>query len=115
MGSDGKLHFVNASGADTVLPFSSIKEQTVSKNISLGETAYINAVFIFDELTEVKGVKSINKNGSVHHTLKPVDNQENIWVNGSFLSISGNTVTINIKNQLNTGSSCEWTVTAVGI
>lgn len=38
VGSDGKLHFVDASGADSVLPFSSVKEINGSFTLDTGTT-----------------------------------------------------------------------------
>lgn len=73
--------------------------------------------FIFDELEEVKGVLQITKKGTdyygVYQYLIPVDS-ENQNTYGSFWSINGNTVTIKMRNQVNTSSTADWAIIAVG-
>ena len=96
VGTDGKLHFVDATGADSVLPFNNVKTQ--SKNTAaydLSSNQQISISLTFENLSKVLGVQSISSS--------------NYWVNvgstGSALSISGNTVTFTARNQLSNGNS----------
>lgn len=120
-GETGKITgYKTKVGADTVFPFSSIKEQTVTKSITLGDSQYSTHTFVFDELEEVKGVLQITKQGTTTYgkcqtittlgaTSGKTDN------NGSLFSIEGNVLEFTIYNSVNQNSTAEWTVTAVGI
>lgn len=116
--STGKITgYKTKVGADTVFPFSSIKTQTITQSISMPATTTRSYTFIFDELEEVKGVLQITKKSTdtygTYQYLIPVDGASQN-ADGSFLSINGNTVKITMRNQVNTSSTADWTITAVG-
>lgn len=74
-------------GADSVLPFSnSLKSQTVSKSFTVRHNEGTgNYVLTFDQLTSIKGIKSLAIT-------------RNQFIDPYNMSINGNTVTVIIYN-----------------
>ena len=118
VGDDGKLHKVQG-GADSVLPFSSIKTQTVTQSMTIDSNKNATMTLTFNELSEVIGISNIENtsdatvasftNGRYHDVVSV----NGLYTAGKQFSINGNIVTFKIYNYGNNGTS-SWSVTAIG-
>lgn len=92
----------------------SVKSQTVTKTVTLAKYAREQVTFTFSNLKEVVGVSDITKTATSNVYGKYQDlGQKNI-IPVSFISISGNTVTLDIWGQVDVTSEAQWSVTAIG-
>ena len=92
----------------------SVKSQTVTKTVTLAKYARQQVTFTFSNLKEVVGVSNITKTATSNAYGKyQYLGQRNV-IPVSFISISGNTVTLDIWGQVDVTSEAQWSVTAIG-
>lgn len=92
----------------------SVKSQTVTKTVTLAKYARQQVTFTFSNLKEVVGVSNITKTATSNAYGKYQDLGQRNVIPVSFISISGNTVTIDIWGQVDVTSEAQWSVTAIG-
>lgn len=92
----------------------SLKTQTISKTVNLGVYSSSKEVFTFTELQEVLGIVSIEKIATDNAFGKYQDLGQRNVIPVSFITISGNTVTLDIWGQVDTTNEASWKVTAIG-
>lgn len=92
----------------------SVKSQTVTKTVTLAKYAREQVVFTFSNLKQVVGVSDITKTATSNAYGKYQDLGQRNVIPVSFISISGNTVTLDIWGQVDVTSEAQWSVTAVG-
>lgn len=92
----------------------SVKSQTVTKTVTLAKYASQQVTFTFDNLKEVLGVSNITKTATSNAFGKYQDLGQRNVIPVSFISISGNTVTLDIWGQVDVTSEAQWSVTAIG-
>lgn len=92
----------------------SVKSQTVTKTVTLAKYARQQVTFTFSNLKEVVGVSNITKTATSNAYGKYQDLGQRNVIPVSFISISGNTVTLDIWGQVEITSEAQWSVTAVG-
>lgn len=93
---------------------STIKTQTVTKTVSLGVYARQQVTFTFSNLKKVIGVSNITKAATSNAYGKYQDLGQRNVIPVSYISISGNTVTLDIWGQVDTSNEANWSVTAIG-
>lgn len=91
-----------------------LKTQTITKTVSIGTYSRQQVTFTFSDLKEVVGVSDITKTATSNAFGKYQDLGQRNVIPVSFISISGNTVTLDIWGQVETTSEAQWSVTAVG-
>lgn len=91
-----------------------IKTQTVTKTVTLAKYARQQVTFTFSNLKEVVGVSDITKTATSNVYGKYQDLGQRNVIPVSFISISGNTVTLDIWGQVDVTSEAQWSVTAIG-
>ena len=92
----------------------SVKSQSVTKTVSIGAYSRQQVTFTFSNLKKVVGVSDITKRASSNaYGNYQVLGQSNA-IPVSYISISGNNVTLDIWGQVDTTSEAQWSVTAVG-
>ena len=91
-----------------------IKTQTVTKTVSIGTYSRQQVTFTFSNLKKVIGVSNITKTATSNAFGKYQDLGQRNVIPVSFISISGNTVTLDIWGQVDTTSEAQWSVTAIG-
>lgn len=91
-----------------------IKTQTVTKTVTLAKYARQQVTFTFSNLKEVVGVSNITKTATSNAYGKYQDLGQRNVIPVSFISISGNTVTLDIWGQVDVTSEAQWSVTAIG-
>lgn len=91
-----------------------IKTQTVTKTVSLGTYARQQVTFTFSNLKRVIGVSNITKAATSNAYGKYQDLGQRNVIPVSYISISGNTVTLDIWGQVDTSNEANWSVTAIG-
>ena len=92
----------------------SVKSQTVTKTVTLVKYARQQVTFTFSNLKEVVGVSNITKKATSNAYGKYQDLGQRNVIPVSFISISGNTVTLDIWGQIDVTSEAQWSVTAIG-
>lgn len=92
----------------------SVKSQTVTKTVTLAKYARQQVTFTFSNLKEVVGVSNITKTATSNAYGKYQDLGQRNVIPVSFISISGNTVTLDIWGQVDVTSEAQWSVTAIG-
>lgn len=92
----------------------SVKSQTVTKTVTLAKYARQQVTFTFSNLKEVVGVSNITKKATSNAYGKYQDLGQRNVIPVSFISISGNTVTLDIWGQVDVTSEAQWSVTAIG-
>lgn len=92
----------------------SVKSQTVTKTVTLAKYARQQVVFTFSNLKQVVGVSDITKTATSNAYGKYQDLGQRNVIPVSFISISGNTVTLDIWGQVDVTSEAQWSVTAIG-
>lgn len=92
----------------------SVKSQTVTKTVTLAKYARQQVTFTFSNLKEVVGVSNITKTATSNAYGKYQDLGQINVIPVSFISISGNTVTLDIWGQVDVTSEAQWSVTAIG-
>ena len=92
----------------------SVKSQTVTKTVTLAKYARQQVTFTFSNLKEVVGVSNITKTATSNAYGKYQDLGQRNVIPVSFISISGNTVTIDIWGQVDVTNEAQWSVTAIG-
>lgn len=91
-----------------------LKTQTITKTVSIGTYSRQQVTFTFGDLKEVIGVSDITKTATSNAFGKYQDLGQRNVIPVSFISISGNTVTLDICGQVDTTSEAQWSVTAIG-
>lgn len=91
-----------------------IKTQTVTKTVSLGTYARQQVTFTFSNLKKVIGVSNITKAATSNAYGKYQDLGQRNVIPVSYISINGNTVTLDIWGQVDTSNEANWSVTAIG-
>ena len=91
-----------------------LKTQTITKTVSIGTYSRQQVTFTFGDLKEVIGVSDITKTATSNAFGKYQDLGQRNVIPVSFISISGNTVTLGIWGQVDTTSEAQWSVTAIG-
>lgn len=91
-----------------------IKIQTVTKTVSLGTYSRQQVTFTFSNLKKVIGVSNITKAATSNAYGKYQDLGQRNVIPLSYISISGNTVTLDIWGQVDTSNEANWSVTAIG-
>ena len=91
-----------------------IKTQTVTKTVSLGTYSRQQVTFTFSNLKKVIGVSNITKAATSNAYGKYQDLGQRNVIPVSYISISGNTVTLDIWGQVDTSNEANWSVTAIG-
>ena len=91
-----------------------LKTQTIKKTVSIVAYGRQQVTFTFGDLKEVVGVSDITKTATSNAFGKYQDLGQRNVIPVSFISISGNTVTLDIWGQADTTSEAQWSVTAVG-
>ena len=92
----------------------SVKSQTVTKTVTLAKYARQQVTFTFSNLKEVVGVSNITKTATSNAYGKYQDLGQRNVIPVSFISISRNTVTLDIWGQIDVTSEAQWSVTAIG-
>lgn len=92
----------------------SVKSQTVTKTVTLAKYARQQVTFTFSNLKEVVGVSNITKTATSNAYGKYQDLGQRNVIPVSFISISGNTVTLDIWGQVDVTNEARWSVTAIG-
>lgn len=92
----------------------SVKSQTVTKTVTLAKYARQQVTFTFSNLKEVVGVSNITKTATSNAYGKYQDLGQRNVIPVSFISISGNTVTLDIWGQVDVTNEAQWSVTAIG-
>ena len=92
----------------------SVKSQTVTKTVTLAKYAREQVVFTFSNLKQVVGVSDITKTATSNAYGKYQDLGQRNVIPVSFISISGNTVTLDIWGQVDIANEAQWSVTAIG-
>ena len=92
----------------------SVKSQTVTKTVTLAKYARQQVTFTFSNLKEVVGVSNITKTATSNAYGKYQDLGQRNVIPVSFISISGNTVTLDIWGQVDVTSEAQWSITAIG-
>ena len=92
----------------------SVKSQTVTKTVTLAKYARQQVTFTFSNLKEVVGVSNITKKATSNVYGKYQDLGQRNIIPVSYISISGNTVTLDIWGQVDVTSEAQWSVTAIG-
>ena len=91
-----------------------IKTQTVTKTVSLSAYARQQVTFTFSNLKKVIGVSNITKAATSNAYGKYQDLGQRNVIPVSYISISGNTVTLDIWGQVDISNEANWSVTAIG-
>ena len=91
-----------------------VKSQTVKKTVSIGSYSRKQVTFTFSNLNKVVGVSNITKTATSNAYGNYQDLGQSNVIPVSFISISGNNVTLDIWGQVDTTSEAQWSVTAVG-
>lgn len=91
-----------------------LKTQTITKTVSIVAYGRQQVTFTFNNLSEVVGVSNITKTATSNAYGKYQDLGQRNIIPVSFISISGNTVTLDIWGQVDVSSEANWSVTAVG-
>lgn len=91
-----------------------IKTQTVTKTVSLGVYARQKVTFTFSNLKKVIGVSNITKSATSNPYGMYQDLGQRNVIPVSYISISGNTVTLDIWGQVDASNEAKWSVTAIG-
>lgn len=91
-----------------------IKTQTVTKTVSLSAYASQQVTFTFSNLKKVIGVSNITKAATSNVFGKYQDLGQRNVIPVSYISISGNTVTLDIWGQVDISNEANWSVTAIG-
>lgn len=99
---------IKVSGSDN------LKSQTISKVVNLSAYASSKEVFTFTDLQEVLGIVSIEKIATDNAYGKYQELGQRNVIPVSFITISGNTVTLDIWGQVDTTNEATWKVTAIG-
>lgn len=92
----------------------SVKSQTVTKTVTLAKYARQQVTFTFSNLKKVIGVSNITKAATSNAYGKYQDLGQRNVIPVSYISISGNTVTLDIWGQVDVTSEAQWSVTAIG-
>ena len=112
-GTTGKINAQNFPSEIASIE-TSVKSQTVTKTVTLAKYARQQVTFTFSNLKEVVGVSNITKKATSNAFGKYQDLGQRNVIPVSFISISGNTVTLDIWGQVDVTSEAQWSVTAVG-
>lgn len=91
-----------------------IKTQTVTKTVSIGAYERQQVTFTFSNLKKVIGVSNITKAATSNAYGKYQDLGQRNVIPVSYISISGNTVTLDIWGQVDISNEANWSVTAIG-
>ena len=112
-GTTGKINAQNFPSEIASIE-TSVKSQTVTKTVTLAKYARQQVTFTFSNLKEVVGVSNITKIATSNAYGKYQDLGQRNVIPVSFISISGNTVTLDIWGQVDVTSEAQWSVTAIG-
>ena len=91
-----------------------IKTQTVTKTVSISAYGRQQVTFTFSNLKKVIGVSNITKAATSNAYGKYQDLGQRNVIPVSYISISGNTVTLDIWGQVDISNEANWSVTAIG-
>ncbi len=91
-----------------------VKTQTVTKTVSISAYGRQQVTFTFSNLKKVIGVTNITKAATSNAYGKYQDLGQRNVIPVSYISISGNTVTLDIWGQVDISNEAKWSVTAIG-
>ena len=91
-----------------------VKTQTVTKTVSISAYGRQQVTFTFSNLKKVIGVTNITKAATSNAYGKYQDLGLRNVIPVSYISISGNTVTLDIWGQVDISNEAKWSVTAIG-
>ena len=112
-GTTGKINAQNFPSEIASIE-TSVKSQTVTKTVTLAKYARQQVVFTFSNLKQVVSVSDITKTATSNAYGKYQDLGQRNVIPVSFISISENTVTLDIWGQVDVTSEAQWSVTAIG-